>query len=103
MEDLTMEQYILGWFHAVGIILIIAMVSGLVIIIFKVNKISKKVKDLEDYHETDQKDFLINIQHIEEEINKREEIITRNIWDLQKHLESELDSRINKLENKIKK
>jgi uncharacterized protein YdeI (YjbR/CyaY-like superfamily) len=103
MEDLTMEQYILGWFHAVGIILIIAMVSGLVIIIFKINKLSKKVKDLEDYHETDQKDFSINIQHIEEEINKREEIITRNIWDLQKHLESELDSRINKLENKIKK
>jgi len=98
-----MEQYILGWFHAVGIILIIAMVSGLVIIIFKINKLSKKVKDLEDYHETDQKDFSINIQHIEEEINKREEIITRNIWDLQKHLESELDSRINKLENKIKK
>jgi len=98
-----MEQYILGWFHAVGIIFIIAMVAGLVIIIFKINKLSKKVKDLEDYHETDQSDLTNNIKYIGDEINKREEITMRNINDVQKHLEAELDSRINKLENKIKK
>ncbi len=33
-----MEQYLLGWLHAVGIIFIIAMVSGLVIMMIKISE-----------------------------------------------------------------
>ena len=96
-----MEQYLLGWLHAVGIIFIIAMVSGLVIMMIKINKSTKKIKDLEAYQEIGQNDLANNVQQLEEDINKREESMNRNIEDLQKQLEATIDSRINKLENKI--
>jgi predicted PurR-regulated permease PerM len=98
-----MEQYILGWLHAVGIIFIIAMVARLVVIGFKINNLSKKVKDLEAYQEINQNDLTNNVNHLEDIINKKEEIVMKNIEDVQKQFEATLDSRINKLENKINK
>lgn len=96
-----MEQYLLGWLHAVGIIFIIAMVSGLVIMMIKINKSTKKIKDLEAYQEIGQNDLTNNVQQLEEEINKREESIIKYVDDIHKQLEATIDSRINKLENKI--
>jgi len=79
-----MEQYLLGWLHAVGIIFIIAMVSGLVIMMIKINKSTKKIKDLEAYQEIGQNDLANNVQQLEEEINKREESIIKIVQEIER-------------------
>ncbi len=90
-----METYLMGWFHAVVVILIVAIISGLVIALVKVHKLETRIRDLQ---------FLIdNIQIImNNNLKEVETDLSTQIENTERALESSIDSRINKLENRIK-
>ena len=100
-----MDQYVLGWLHAMVIIFVIAIVLGLVLIKIKIIELTKLTEKLEKRIESDLADVMNNFQEINQEICSKEDAIFRQIEietnNLTKDFESTIDSRVNKLENKI--
>jgi uncharacterized protein YoxC len=87
-----MDTFLVGFLSALVIILVIALVVGLVTIV----KLFKRVKDLEVSVE----DVYREISNVNDEIHRR---IDGEMIEIEKTIESKTDSKINKLEDRLKK
>lgn len=87
-----MDTFLIGFLSAVVILFLIAMVVGLVWIV----RLTKKVNSLDNVVQNEVNQVYV---HMDKEINS----IYHRCSDLESNFEKQLDSRINKLENKIVK